>query len=45
MQPETENKTDVNELPDAWWHRVYWAVVITTIVIITALGLFTKYFS
>ncbi len=33
------------ELPDAWWYRVYLAVVITTIIVISALGTFNRYFS
>ncbi|MDQ3748578.1 MAG: hypothetical protein M3367_06095 [Acidobacteriota bacterium] len=33
------------ELPDVWWYRVYLAVIITTIIIILALGTFTRYFS
>jgi hypothetical protein len=34
-----------NELPDSWWHKVYLAVVVTTVVVIVALGVFTKVFS
>lgn len=34
-----------NELPDSWWHRVYLAVIITTILVITALGIFSRVFS
>jgi hypothetical protein len=33
------------ELPDAWWYRVYLAVIITTIIVISVLGTFTRYFS
>ncbi len=40
-----ENSLPSNELPDSWWHRVYLAVIITTILVITALGLFSRYFS
>jgi hypothetical protein len=35
----------VEELPDSWWHRVYLAVIITTIIVISVLGAFTRYFS
>ncbi len=35
----------VEELPDSWWHRVYLAVIVTTIIVISALGAFTFYFS
>ncbi len=35
----------VKELPDAWWYRVYLAAIITTIIVISALGAFTRYFS
>lgn len=31
--------------PDAWWHKVYVAVVITEIAVIGALSFFTYYFS
>ncbi|MDQ3132645.1 MAG: hypothetical protein M3Q99_18000 [Acidobacteriota bacterium] len=44
----TENiKTDEQreELPDSWWYRVYLAVIITTIIVISVLGAFTRYFS
>jgi hypothetical protein len=34
-----------NELPDSWWYRVYFAVVIFTIFIISALAVFSWYFS
>ncbi len=40
-----EQIENVEELPDAWWYRVYLAVVITTIIVISALGTFTRYFS
>jgi len=36
---------EVEELPDAWWYRVYLAVIITTIIVISVLGAFTRYFS
>jgi hypothetical protein len=36
---------EVEELPDSWWYRVYAAVIITTIFVITALGVFTRYYS
>jgi hypothetical protein len=42
---ETEKKVIVEELPDSWWYRVYLGVIITTIVVISALGLFSRYFS
>jgi hypothetical protein len=42
---ETNREEIVEELPDSWWYRVYLGVIITTIVVITALGLFSKYFS
>jgi hypothetical protein len=38
-----ENKSE--ELPDSWWYRVYLAAVITTVLVISALGAFTHYFS
>ena len=42
---EINKEVIVEELPDSWWYRVYTAVIITTIVVISALGLFTKAFS
>lgn len=45
---KTENIQQENvseELPDAWWYRVYLAVIITTILVISALGAFSHYFS
>jgi hypothetical protein len=42
---EMNREEKVEELPESWWNRVYIAVIITTILVITALGLFTKYFS
>jgi putative effector of murein hydrolase LrgA (UPF0299 family) len=43
-----EEKKAINkakELPDSWWYRVYLAVIITTIIVISVLGAFTRYFS
>jgi hypothetical protein len=42
---ETNQEQRVEELPDSWWYRVYLGVIVTTIVVITLLGLFSKYFS
>jgi hypothetical protein len=42
---EINEKEKVEELPDAWWHRVYLAVIITTIIMIMLLGLFSETFS
>jgi hypothetical protein len=42
---ETYREEVVEELPDSWWYRVYLGVIVTTIVVITALGLFSWYFS
>jgi hypothetical protein len=41
-----ENEEEITaEKPNAFWHRVYLAVVITTVLVIAALGLFSYYFS
>jgi hypothetical protein len=40
-----ENKTEAEELPDEWWYRVYAGVIITTILIISLLWAFSRYFS
>ena len=42
---ETNQEEIVEELPDSWWFRVYLGVIIITVVVITALGLFSRYFS
>ncbi len=42
---EIKESNKSEELPDAWWYRVYLAVIITTIIVISALGTFTRYFS
>jgi hypothetical protein len=41
---DPEVKTNV-ELPDSWWYKVYAAVILTTIVVITLLWAFSRYFS
>lgn len=33
------------ELPDSWWYRVYFAVIIFTVLVISSLALFSWYFS
>jgi putative effector of murein hydrolase LrgA (UPF0299 family) len=35
---------EAEELPDEWWYRVYVAVIVATIVVISALGAFSQYF-
>jgi hypothetical protein len=35
----------VEERPNAFWNRVYIAVVATTVVVVTLLWAFSKYFS
>jgi hypothetical protein len=46
MESEQINQTDETaELPDSWWHRVYLGVIITTILVISALWAFSRYFS
>jgi len=41
----TKSTEPVEELPDKWWYKVYVAVIITTVLVITALWAFSKYFS
>jgi putative effector of murein hydrolase LrgA (UPF0299 family) len=41
---ETNLEIEAEELPDNWWYRVYVAVIIATIVVISALGAFSQYF-
>lgn len=40
-----QEKEIVEEKPDSFWHRVYLAVVVTTVLVIAALWAFTRYFS
>lgn|GEM_PF-1619692 len=42
---ETKINEPVEELPDAWWHKVYTAVIFTTIVVILLLWAFSNHFS
>ena len=35
----------IEEKPDSFWNRVYFAVVVTTVFVIAALWAFTQYFS
>jgi hypothetical protein len=37
-------ETKKTELPDSWWYRVYFGVIITTILVIFALWAFSQYF-
>jgi len=41
---KTEEKITA-EKPDAFWYRVYSAVIVTTVLVIAALRLFSFYFS
>ncbi|MGI8545269.1 MAG: hypothetical protein ACR2MD_17555 [Aridibacter sp.] len=46
MDSENNEIEKINdELPDSWWYRVYFAVIINTILVIAALWAFTEYFS
>ncbi|MGB5013756.1 MAG: hypothetical protein WBO68_06965 [Pyrinomonadaceae bacterium] len=40
-----EKKGPSPEMPDRFWKKIYLAVVVTTIVVITALWAFSQYFS
>ncbi len=42
---EEKQLKENEELPDAWWYRVYLAVIIFTIFVIAALWAFSYYFS
>ncbi len=33
-----------NEVPDSWWYRVYFGVIVSTILVIFALWAFSQYF-
>ncbi|CAN5553434.1 hypothetical protein BH10ACI2_BH10ACI2_12270 [soil metagenome] len=46
MTMEKLNKSaEADELPDNWWYRVYIGVMISLVMTITALWLFSRYFS
>jgi hypothetical protein len=42
---EAEDKPAATERPDAFWRRVYAAVVVVTVAVIAALWAFSRYFS
>jgi len=42
---ETKKAKQSEELPDAWWHKVYAAVILTTVVVIALLWAFSINFS
>jgi hypothetical protein len=42
---ESNQLPEVVELPDSWWYRVYLGVIITTILVISGLWAFSRYFS
>jgi hypothetical protein len=45
-QPPSEELNNLpEEKPDAWWYRIYASVLVTTVLVITALWLFSRYFS
>lgn len=39
-----EAKGPTPEMPDQFWRKIYVAVVITTVIVITALWAFGRYF-
>ena len=42
---EIKNEKDIKGLPDSWWFRVYLAVIVTTILVISGLWAFSRFFS
>ncbi|MGB7070280.1 MAG: hypothetical protein WBD22_12365 [Pyrinomonadaceae bacterium] len=42
---EYTNTEPVEELPDEWWHKIYFSVIGTTTVVILALWAFSMFFS
>lgn len=42
---ETTKADPTEELPDSWWHKIYVAVIIATVVVIALLWAFSRYFS
>jgi hypothetical protein len=45
VKTEKTVKTEVVETPDEWWYRIYFAVIVVTILVILALWSFSVYFS
>jgi hypothetical protein len=43
--PSDELDHILEEKPDAWWYRIYAAVIATTVLVIAALWAFSRYFS
>ncbi len=42
---EAKNKTVESGKPDEFWRRVYIAVIVNTVIVVTALWAFSRYFS
>ncbi len=42
---EQEPVNETEEFPDAWWYRVYAAVMLFTVAVIALLWFFSRYFS
>jgi len=40
----SEGKGPSPEMPDEFWRKIYITVVVTTVVVITALWAFSRYF-
>ncbi len=45
MNDETSKIEPVKERPDAFWRKVYFAVIVSTVVVIAALWSFSEHFS
>jgi len=45
MKHTTKPEEPPVEMPDSWWYKVYFAVIVTTVVVIGLLQAFTYYFS
>ena len=45
MEKELENLENIEERPNSFWNRVYFAVIATTVIVIIALWAFSRYFS
>jgi len=43
--PTKVSTTSQEELPDAWWYKIYLLVFITTVIVIGAMYWFTNHFS
>lgn len=45
LNGRADHPPPVSDRPDSWWYGVYLAVIVFTVLVISALGVFSWYFS